>query len=138
MLNIKLPTKATLILSIIATGLAVLNETSFGFGPTWAAGVLIALGLLSALGISRLTGEQFRSIIDLTNAEASSVSAVLAALALWAKSATLSTTWHAIISGVIVIASGLLFGPDTKAAVASLRAAHRKQRVELRAHRARR
>jgi hypothetical protein len=121
-MTLNLPSKATLILSLVATALAVLNETTLQLGGVWSTGVLVATGVLSAMGISRLTGEQFRSLLDLTNAESSVVSAALTALALWAKDASnLSTTEHAIVAGVLVAAAGLGFGPDTGAKVKALR-----------------
>lgn len=128
-MTLNLPTKATWVLSIAATALAVLNEASFQFGGTWSTGLLVALGVLSALGISRVTGEQFRSILDLTNAESSAIAAVLTVLTLIAKDDTsLSTSWHSIIAGVIVAAAGLGFGPDTLTAIRQQRQLNRRSR----------
>src|ERR1700734_1840635 len=120
-MTLNLPSKATLILSLVATALAVLNETTLQLGGVWSTGVLVATGTLSAMGISRLTGEQFRSLLDLTNGESAAVSAGLTALALWAKDANITTAEHAIIAGVLVAAAGLGFGPDTVAKITALR-----------------
>ena len=122
-MQINIPTKATVVLSVTATAIAVLNETSLQLGGAWSTGLLVAAGTLSALGISRLTGEQFRSLIDLTNGESTVLAGALTVLALWAKEGHMSTTLHAVISGVLVAAAGLGFGPDT---IAAVRAARRR------------
>ena len=121
-MSLHLPTKVTAALSVAITILAVLNETTLHLGTTWSTGVLTVTTVLGLIGVSRLTGEQFRSVLDVTPGESAAVAVVLSTVALIAKADTsLTTPAHAIISGVIVAISGLLVGPDTAVSVKAAR-----------------
>jgi hypothetical protein len=110
-MNLKLPTLATLGLSLLAGVLVVLNVTAFGFGQPWLIGTTLALTFLAALGISPLTGASFKAALHLSNGISNAIAAALVALQLGLSTVTMSTGVHAILAGCITLLAGLGFAP---------------------------
>lgn len=107
---VTLPAVATLILSLIAGVLSVLNQTTFGFPAPWGTSLTIALLFLSSIGISPLTGANFRNALHLPASVIMVVSAAIAAGGTAALNISDSTT-RAVVIGILTVLAGLGFGP---------------------------
>lgn len=104
---------ATVVLSLVAGALAVLNQTTFDFGGQWHQVVTVSLVFLAGLGITPLTGAAFKNALHLPHAAAVIITGVFVAMQAVQLDISMSPAVHAVLAGVIVILAGLGFGTGT-------------------------
>jgi hypothetical protein len=109
--SLKLPSWATTIFGLAAGVLAILNETTFGFNPTWRGYASVILIFLAGLGISPLVGSAFRAALHISTAVGLIISSALAALALAVHTFNLSSGLRGVLQGVLAFAAAIGFAP---------------------------
>lgn len=109
--SLHLPTPVTVALSVVAGILSLLNLTTFGFAAPWQNLVTIGLAALAAVGIAPLTGPALQNAIHLSHAAALSLASGVSALAVAITTLSIDQTVKGILTGVLTLAAGVLFGP---------------------------
>lgn len=125
--SMKLPNVATIVASAVVTAVAVLNVTTFHFGPTWTVGVAAVLPALAVFGIAPISGQAFQAFLDLTPAESTLATALLGGAQLVVLEVSLAEGWRAALTGLIAVAGSLGFGPQVMAVVKQGRQARRER-----------
>lgn len=103
-------TYATLVASLIAGVLAVLNQTTFVLQNPWHEIVTYGLIFLAGFGITPLIGSAFQNAIHLPHVVTAGITSALVVLQGILSTVSLNGSVHAIIAGVIVVLAGLGFG----------------------------
>ncbi len=117
---LKLPSRVTVLLGLLAGVLAYLNESAFGFSPEWRGYISFGLILLSGLGITPLVGPAFRAALHLSTSASAAISTALATLALVVHSIALPLDVRGVLQAVLTFAAAVGFAPANSAARASL------------------
>lgn len=110
MLQLKLPSWATIALGVGAAVLNALNTITFGFGPPWKEAVTVGLFFLTGLGISPLIGAAFRNALHLSHNVVVFLTASTATLGVVIQTFSMSTDLKGILIGVITLVDGVVFG----------------------------
>ncbi len=111
--SFNLPSKASLVLSVLAGVLAVLNAVVFHVGSDWSAWINAALVFLAGIGISPLVGPAFRAALHLSPVVSLFLSAGISALTVGLSTLHMSSALHAVIAAALAFLAGLGFGPAT-------------------------
>lgn len=107
----KLPTWATIALSVLAGVLQLLNLTTFGFAPVWQEFVTIGVTALAAIGIAPLTGPALQNVLHITHAAALALASIFTTASVAVTQINgLGSTAQGIIVGVLALIAGVLFG----------------------------
>lgn len=118
MTRLRIPTWATIALSVLAGVLSVLNITSFGFVAPWQNLVAVGLAALAALGIAPLTGPSLQTALHISHALALSLASLVSTAVVAVTTLSIDQTAKGIIAGVLTLLAGVLFGPAGGAAPA--------------------
>lgn len=110
-MKFNLPSRWTLVFSLGAGVLALLNQTTFGLPVVWHSALNVALVFFGAIGISPLVGAKFRAALHLNPAESLVVTAALSALSVASTQFAIGGTAKAIVTGVLAFLAGLGFAP---------------------------
>jgi hypothetical protein len=117
-MKLNIPSWATTILSLIAGGLAILNQVSFGFGSPWGVYVTLALVALAGLGISPLVGAQFRSALHLSHSASLVITSIVTTAGVAVTTLSISPTAKGIVVGILAFLAGVGFAPGPQPAPA--------------------
>ncbi len=110
-MTLKVPSSATIVLSLLGGVLAVLNQTVLHLGSHWSTYITVGLVFLAGLGISPLVGKQFRSALHPSHQVSVIISAALSAAALVLTTINVSSGLKAILGGVLTFLAGIGFAP---------------------------
>jgi hypothetical protein len=115
-----LPSKATVVLGLLAGALTVLVKGAFGLPPTWQYVLAAVLVFLGGAGVTPLLGPDFRSALHLPIAVTTLISAAMSA-ASYALAAPLSINHTASIwiSGGLAFLAAVGFGTTASSVVAT-------------------
>jgi hypothetical protein len=97
-------------LSIIAAVLTVLNITTFAFVQPWHDLILYGLPAIAAFGIAPITSAKLDTLLHLTSQEVIGLTTCVGIAIAAVQSFTWATDTKGIVTGVLTLLGGVLFG----------------------------
>lgn len=111
----KLDSYLGLVLSIVAAVLTALNITTFSIAQPWHSLILYGLPAIAAFGIAPITAEKLDTLLKLSSREVVGLSTLVGIAIAAVQSFSWATDTKGIVTGVLTLIGGVLFG--TKAIV---------------------
>lgn len=111
-MHIRLPTWATLALSLLAGVIAYLNQEVFSVPEPWHTLLTVGLTVLAALGIAPAVHGALRTALHLPYPAAISVSAALGTGAVALATIHINSILRSLLVGALTTLAGALVGPE--------------------------
>lgn len=112
----KLSSTLGLVASIVAAVLVALEVTSFHSIEPWHSLILYGLPALAAFGVAPITHEKLDTLLHLSNQEVVALTTLLGVAIAAVQSFTWATDTKGVVTGVLTLLGGVLFGTATSPA----------------------